>query len=388
MMTLKGITWDHPRGYAPLRKVAELWKEITYGNGQPVMVEWTTRSLKDFGDYGLETLAAQYDLLIIDHPHMGTVAAGNILLPLDEFLPKAFLDEQARQSVGPSFESYLFEGHHWALPVDAAAQVAACREDLLAGLPGWANPADIDELETLLKRLPRGTVAIPLCATDCWCTFLTLCAQHGGQDCITEAGIDAACGQWAFNCLLRWKQWLHRHSLFMNPVQLLERMVDTNEIAYAPFTFGYSNYSRSGTSRKRIQFIHPPGYDKGERSSLLGGAGIAVSAKTQKQEACFRFLEFLLSPVIQSGLYYTSGGQPAHLQAWQDERNNADSLNFFANTLDTLQRTYVRPRYKGFPAFQEKAGDLLHKALLEEHAAADTIDQLNEQFKYLIHASV
>src|SRR5262245_37138405 len=115
MITLKGITWDHPRGYAPLREVAELWKKLTYGNGQLVSVEWTTRSLKDFGDYGLDDLAAQYDLLIIDHPHMGTVTAGNCLLPLDEYLSKAFLDEQRRQSVGPSFDSYLFEGHRWAL---------------------------------------------------------------------------------------------------------------------------------------------------------------------------------------------------------------------------------------------------------------------------------
>lgn len=388
MITLKGITWDHPRGYAPLRKVAELWKEITIGNGQPVTVEWATRSLKDFGDYGLESLAAQYDLLIIDHPHMGTVAAGNSLLPLDEYLPKTFIEEQARQSVGPCFESYRFEGHHWALPVDAAAQVAACREDLLADLPGWTNPADVNELDSLLKRLPQGAIAIPLCPTDCWCTFLTLCARHGGPDCITEAGIDAACGQWAFNWLLRWKPFLHRRSLFMNPVQLLEHMAGTNEIVYAPFTFGYSNYSRGATGRKRIRFIHPPGHNKGKRSSLLGGAGIAVSAITKKQDACFRFLEFLLSPDIQSGPYYSSGGQPAHLQAWQDERNNADSLGFFVNTLDTLRRAYVRPRYKGFPAFQEKAGELLHSALLEEHSAAETIQQSNEHFKYMVHAFV
>jgi multiple sugar transport system substrate-binding protein len=372
MITIKGITWDHPRGYAPLKKIAELWKETN--------VEWTARSLKDFGDYGLDNLAAQYDLLIIDHPHMGSIAAGKDLLPLDEYLSKTFIDEQRRQSVGPCFESYWFEGHQWALPVDAAAQVAACREDLLVGLPGWSNPGDLAELDSLLNRLPQGTVAIPLCATDCWCTFLTLCARHSGQECFTESGIDAASGQWAFNQLLHWKQYLHPSSLFMNPVQMLECMADTNEIAYAPFTFGYSNYSRSDTNRKRIRFMNPPGHDKGKRSSLLGGAGIAVSAKTALQEHCFRFLEYLLSAEMQSGVYYSSGGQPAHLQAWQNGFNNADSLGFFANTLDTLQRAYVRPRYKGFPRFQAKAGELLHQALLEGQAAADTIHQLNEQF--------
>lgn len=388
MMTLQGITWDHPRGYAPLRAIATQWQDAMQANGEAVTVNWDVRSLKDFGDHGLEELAACYDLLIIDHPHMGTVASGDILLPLDEYFSEALLAEQRRQSVGTSFESYHYGGHQWALPVDAAAQVAAYREDLVQGLAGWHEPLDLGDIQRLLRQLPLGAVAIPLCPTDCWCTFLSLCAQQGGKDCFTEKGVDIHIGVAAFNCLLGWKPFLHPESLAMNPVRLLDRMSASDEIAYAPFVFGYSNYGRSRAEGKSIRFTNPPGYKSGKRSSLLGGAGIGISAKSRQHGLCLRFVEFMVSPAIQCGLYYSSGGQPAHLQAWQDPVNNRDSGGFFSQTLDTLQSAYVRPRYNRFPIFQEAAGDLLHGALAQGKPAAETIQLLNEQFKSIVHVSI
>jgi len=388
MINLQGITWDHPRGYAPLRAVATLWQEIMQAKGEDVNVNWDARSLKDFGDHGLEELAARYDLLIIDHPHMGTVASGDILLPLDEYLPETFLASQRYQSVGPSFESYHYGPHQWALPVDAAAQVAAYREDLVQGIAGWSTPVDLQDMRRLFRQLPLGAIAIPLCPTDCWCTFLSLCAQYGGPNCFTERGVDTPTGIGAFNCLLDWKSFLHPESLAMNPVKLLDRMSGSDEIVYAPFVFGYSNYGRNHAEGKRIRFINPPGYKSGKRSSLLGGAGIGISARSRQHELCLRFIEFLVSPSIQCGLYYSSGGQPAHLQAWQDPKNDVDSGGFFTQTLDTLQSAYVRPRYNSFPVFQEVGGNLLHKALAEGQPAEETIQRLNEQFKSILHASI
>lgn len=388
MTTLQGITWDHPRGYAPLRAVAKLWQEAMQGKGEDVNVNWDVRSLKDFGDHGLEELAARYDLLIIDHPHMGTVVAGDILLPLDEHLSETFLENQQNQSVGPSYESYHYSSHQWALPIDAAAQVAAYREDLVQKMTDWCTPVDLQDMQHLFKQLTPGAVAIPLCPTDCWCTFLSLCAQHGGPDCFTGKGVDTLTGIWAFNCLLEWKPFLHRESLEMNPVNLLDRMSESDEIVYAPFVFGYSNYGRACATGKRILFVNAPGYKKGKRSSLLGGAGIGVSAGSRQHELCLRFIEFLTSPSIQSGLYYSSGGQPAHLLAWHDLKNDVDSGGFFSQTLGTLQSAYIRPRYNSFPIFQEAAGDLLHRALTQGQSAAETIQLVNEQFKSTLHASI
>ena len=57
------------------------------------------------------------------------------LLPLDELLPPAAIRDQAENTVGPSYESYLADGHLWAMAIDAACQVSSYRADLLDDQP-------------------------------------------------------------------------------------------------------------------------------------------------------------------------------------------------------------------------------------------------------------
>jgi len=53
-----------------------------------VDVQWDIRTLKEFGDYPIEKLIGQYDLIVIDHPYTGSAAANKLLLPLDDHLPR------------------------------------------------------------------------------------------------------------------------------------------------------------------------------------------------------------------------------------------------------------------------------------------------------------
>ena len=76
--TLKGMTWDHPRGYDPLAACSALWRERT-----GVAVTWERRSLQDFESFPVDELARQYDLIVIDHPHVGQVTREGCLLPFD-----------------------------------------------------------------------------------------------------------------------------------------------------------------------------------------------------------------------------------------------------------------------------------------------------------------
>ena len=62
------------------------------------------RSLQEFADYPIEELAKRFDLLVIDHPSTGQVAEHDALLPLDDYLPRRFLQDQARNSVGRSMK--------------------------------------------------------------------------------------------------------------------------------------------------------------------------------------------------------------------------------------------------------------------------------------------
>ena len=75
---LKGMTWSHPRGYDPMVASAQVWQEKT-----GVSIEWDKRSLQDFESFPVEELARQYDMIVIDHPHVGQITAENCLTPLD-----------------------------------------------------------------------------------------------------------------------------------------------------------------------------------------------------------------------------------------------------------------------------------------------------------------
>src|SRR5512133_2116401 len=120
---LRGTTWDHPRGFDPVKTTAQV-----YGTAYPeVRIQWERRTLRDFAERSVLDLADDYDFIVLDHPWIGAAAERGCLLPLDEWLPAEFLADQANQSVGQSYESYFYGGHLWALPVDAAAQVSAYR---------------------------------------------------------------------------------------------------------------------------------------------------------------------------------------------------------------------------------------------------------------------
>ena len=120
---LRGISWGHSRGITPLLAASQRYEELHPG----ISISWSKRTLQEFADAPIEALTKDYDLLIIDHPWVGCAAATGCVLPLDEFLPGDYLDDQLANSVGYSHLSYQYEHHQWALAIDAATPVASYR---------------------------------------------------------------------------------------------------------------------------------------------------------------------------------------------------------------------------------------------------------------------
>lgn len=379
-LVLKGISWDHPRGYQPLRAAAELWKQQT-----GVTINWDVRTLQEFGDFPVEKLIDIYDFIIIDHPYMGEASSKNLLVALNKHLSPEFLNVQQQLSVGPSYKSYEYAGNMYALPVDAAAQVAVCRKDIVEKL-NWTIPAETTDIKKAASNLPsKYCIAVPMCPTDIWCVFLTLCAQYSNGSFFSSSGVDIDAGQWALNEIREWRSFIHKSSFEMNPIQLLSHMASNDEIIYCPFTFGYTNYSRKKAVGKIVNFMDVPRYKNNSFTSLLGGAGIAVSQKSHYLKDCLDFIQYIVSPEIQQTVYYQNGGQPALLNAWNNEECNTDSADFFKNTLLTMQRAYVRPQVSNFNVFQEHAANLFHELALNQSDALKGIVLLNNLFRKLCH---
>lgn len=370
-IVLRGLTWDHVRGYGPLRATASI-----YAEQHGIHVTWDARSLKDFGDAPIDTLAEHYDLLIIDHPHVGMAAASGCILPLDAYIAPDILATLAAQSAGPSHTSYYYAGHQWALAIDAAVQTSAYRPDLMpAPLP--ANWDAVLELGRTLQ--PNGQyIGMPLCPTDAICSFLSLCASLGNPPGQEGGGlVQPEIGLRALLWLAEMRQIGHPDSLSWNPILMLDYMSQHDDLVYCPLTFCYTNYARSGFRAHLVMFHNIPGV----RGALLGGTGFAVSSRCATPELAVAYGVWLCSAETQRTLYVEYGGQPGNIVAWQDEAANQLTHNFFRNTLDTLQTAYVRPRHNGFVAFQEAAGNLIHAYLRDMTDPQVCLDQINTLYQ-------
>lgn len=370
MIKLRGITWDHPRGYQPLAASVEPYREM-FG----IETAWDKRSLKDFGDVPIDSLAERYDLLIIDHPHVGLAAEAGCLLPLDSCLDQQTLAVLAGQSAGPSHASYTYAGRQWALAIDAAMQAAAYRPDLL-GEPLPENWADVLDLGRRLRQQGQA-IAIPLAPTDAICSFLSLAANSGDPPGSRPGRlVEPETGRQALELLRALAEAAHPGSLDWNPIGLLDHMGQADDVVYCPLTFCYTNYARSGYQPYLVRFHTIPGIT----GALLGGAGFAVSARCRQPEAACAYGAWLNSAEVQRSFYLENGGQPGNIIAWRDPAANRLTHNFFADTLPTLEGAYLRPRHNGFVAFQEAAGFIIHAFLRDGTGVEDCFEELSKLY--------
>jgi multiple sugar transport system substrate-binding protein len=360
MIELKGITWNHTRGLLPMLATAQQFEETH----PEISVRWEKRSLQAFADAPLSELTQRFDLLVIDHPSIGEAAAHGLLLPLDEYLPADFLADQAQNSVGQSYASYEYNGHQWTLAIDAATPIAGWRADLMQ----QANASVPSTWSELLALARRGLVTVPGLAIDSLMAFFMLANALGTEPFHSaDAVIEPEQRETGVKALTMLRELLALSapgSLDRNPIRTWQLLAQSDSVAYCPFAYGYSNYSRRGYGSNVLTTGGLLTLDDGTPlRSTLGGAGIAISARCRNREAAIAYATYVASPEVQKTLYVTSGGQPGHRAAWLDADANRITNNFFTNTLPTLDAARMRPRWPGFIAFQDAASSIVHSYL-------------------------
>jgi multiple sugar transport system substrate-binding protein len=369
-ITLRGMTWSHPRGYDPLVACAEAWRRQT-----GVAVVWEKRSLQDFETYPVEELAVRYDLIVVDHPHVGQVAREGCLAPFDDPAREPERQAMARASVGPSWPSYFLQGKQWALPIDAAAQVQAWRPDLIE-----TPPLLWDEALTLAGR---GVALIPMRPPHSLMTLYTITGALG-RPCAVEGPllIDERAGAEAFEHMRELMSVLDPRSFAMDPIDVLEAMAaEDSTIACSPLIYGYVSYAATGFRPRRVHFANIPTLGaRGPVGSAIGGTGIAVSARRNHKDESAAFAYWVASGATQADLYAASGGQPAHAEAWEAEAVNAPVADFYRATRRTLEGSWLRPRHDGYMPFQGAAAGLLNEALQSGVSGVETIARINALF--------
>jgi multiple sugar transport system substrate-binding protein len=373
--TLRGITWNHSRALPPLVATAQRFEELHPG----VQIEWRKRSLHEFGHTDLGTLAQEFDLLVIDHPMAGDAESDGVLTDLLPLLLPGEVQDLEEDSIGPSYASYLYHGRLYALPIDAAAPAASLRPDLLER-HRLVEPKSWDDVVAMARM---GWVRMPGFSADMFLNFMGLYVSLGypvanNPDHLVDHEVGAQCLEQICELAALMPDEIYS----MNPIALYERMAREDTIAYCPFAYTYSNYSRRGFGERPVRFADPVKLSDGRPiRTVLGGTGLAISAKCANRALALEYSLFVSGRTCQQTLYGVCGGQPARRSAWQDERLNALTDDFFRRTAKSLETAYVRPRYRGYVSLQESGGGLIAEFCRQHADPRRTLDRLDSLYR-------
>jgi multiple sugar transport system substrate-binding protein len=340
-----------------------------------VTITWEKRSLQAFADRPIGEMSETYDLMVIDHPHVGEVARTGQLLALDGLGRDAEMVALASGSVGLSHPSYEFGGRQWALAIDTATPVACFRADRIG-----AAPATWDGVLDLARQGQVGFALIPINALMC---FFGMARNLGYAVAEGDDLIAPAQGAQVLDLLREVVALMDPRCLTLDPIGIYEWMGrQAGGPAYSPFGYGYTNYSRDGYCAYPLTFADAPGIGRADPSgTVLGGTGIAVSARCHHPEVAVDYAFWIAGAECQKGLYFQSGGQPGHAAAWEDDACNAASRDFFRRTRATLESAWLRPRYDGYMGLQDRAGDIVHACLRGGVTVGATVEALNRAYR-------
>jgi multiple sugar transport system substrate-binding protein len=368
-----GLTWDHPRGYVALYRAAD------EARATGLDLTWKRQPLEGFESHPIEELAAAYDIIVLDHPHLGDAVSKNCLQPLSDIFSEADIEQWKSQSIGRSFDSYLYEGQNWALPLDAASQVAAVRVDLLPdNLPQtWSD---------VLELADQREVCLSLAGPHALLTLYSISASLGTSPCADGPNVllPGPHPEQAWEILTElyaksYKGWLER-----NPIAILDGMSRTDAVVYCPLVFGYVNYAASADSALHpLKFANVPAGPDGLLGSVLGGTGIGISKRCIVDDHLRDHLRHLMSLQTQKDFIPSADGQPSAREAWHTPAVNAKWNDFFEGTSKTLEEALVRPRHPGYVPFQDKASAIVRTALDGKHSASQVINAIQALYEAL-----
>ncbi|MEU8221102.1 extracellular solute-binding protein [Kribbella sp. NPDC048915] len=357
---LKGLTWDHPRGFRPLE---------AYEHPE-VSVSWDRQPLSGFESTPLAELADQYDLLVVDHPGLGAAIEAGALLPVDDVFAQDDLAVWESQAVQPTWASYQLEGHGFALPLDAATQACVYRPDRLATPPAsWSDVLQTPEVVLCVAGPHAGLM------------LLGLAGDRSGQHLLDKTRAVEAL------CVLRAVWSSSRPEPLLNPIGVHE-LLAAGEATYCPLVYSYASYGQATSGRAALAWGAAPRLrpDDADGNATLGGTGLAVTPRAySKVLAVTKYARGLLDPRTQLDVVSRVGGQSATQAVWESPEVDRAWNGHYAATLTTLRTSYIRPRFDGWIAFQDDLSERVRGLLGNDDDPAVAVDRIEHDYRKVRH---
>lgn len=375
MIELTGITWDHSRALPPLVATAQRYGELHPG----VRIRWEKRTLHEFGHMPIDRLADRFDLIVIDHPWAAFSFNRGLVRDLAPLLGEEPLADLEAHSLGPAFRSYRYGGGLLAVPIDAATPAPSWRPDLLERA-GREAPRSLDELIALADE---GLAVMPGFSADLFLNWSMLLEAFGARPFADDARIaDEAPAAEAMDLLKRLAEPMPDAILGWNPIAIAEKMSRSDEIAYCAFAYSYGNYCRPHFCEHPLRYGNLVEIEAGRPlRSIVGGTGMAVTARCAESETAADYARFCSSAPVQGGIYAYAGGQPARREAWTDAALDEFAGGFFSGCREAHENALLRPRYDGYVPLQEEGGEILQEYLRGSIDRAEAWRRMNERYR-------
>lgn len=357
----RGLTWDHPRGRVALEQAQG-------------PITWDVQPLEGFESADIAQNCAAYDLVVLDHPHLGEALNAGCLRPLDEIFAADAIAAIAGRTIGPCLDSYESGGRYWALPLDAATQVMALRPDIVGDVPDtWQDVIDFAR--------DGGRVGLSLGGPHAFLTFLSVAhAIKPDMDLRNgDAWVPDDVAGAAIEIISELARVTPQATLGLNPIGILEHMSRNDDLALCPLVYGYVNYAELSRTHS-LAFHNAPRIGTGQRGTILGGTGIAISTRCDVSDELRDHLLWLMSHDVQAGYIPEHQGQPSTRAAWNSPTVNARVGGFYSNTADSLEAAAIRPRHNGYIAFQSAASAHLCDGFATGVSTARIIREMEEMF--------
>jgi multiple sugar transport system substrate-binding protein len=367
-----GLTWDHPRGFSALSAAS---RDFNLGS-QGVSLEWAKQPLSGFEEHSIAELAERFDLLILDHPHIGEAVQRDVLVPLDELFSEEEIAAWEGAFIGGSFASYRYGAQQWALPIDAAAQVLAHRRDMIDGTDfTW---------ERILELATRMPVALVMAGPHALLAFCSVCVALGEPPASLDPNevISSGIGKSALEIIARLIHATPQFARGFDPIAALECLSKTDRLVMCPLIFGYVNYAAPMHQTLRpISFRNAPIIQGiGRHGSTLGGTGLAITRRCRPDQALRDHIRWLISADAQSRYIPAHDGQPSLRDAWQQAPLNVQRGRFYSNTAATLEHAWIRPRHAGYVPFQTAGSRLIRDGILDARRPEQMLSDLQDLY--------
>lgn len=348
---ITGVAFNHPRIIEPLRASAQSFME----KNPRTRIDWVQNSLAEFEETSLRLNSERYDIFAFDHPLIGDSLVEGGILDLEEIRP-GLIESLQERSLGFSLDSYIYSESLLGVPFDGASQNSAWVRSKFTGVQ---PPTNFSELSDFVDANGRTTVALPLSPTHASCTFLTIAASSlpilDADDFLMDRD-RLVMAHSNFKALVGMVDPI---SFSMNPISLLAEMSEGSSFIFSPYVFGYGIYSSSDFASNPLSFGAALSVDGSPASSIIGGAGIAISKKTHDPDLAMDYLDYLVSDASMTEIVGPHRGQGGIESGWGDGANEEMSEYFFGPTYSSMKSAFIRPRYSGFVNFLSELGSYL-----------------------------